>query len=63
MSTYEQKTTKNDCVVCGVCPATKAALKTLADKENMPLTRLLIEAVEDIYNCDLHTRTRETKQE
>ncbi len=52
----EYKKQTFDRVVICVKPSVYTQMKAVADGHNMPVSRMIIEALEDVYNLDLHTR-------
>lgn len=52
----EYKKQTFDRLVLFVKPDVHARIKKLAAAHDMPVSRMIIEALEDVYNLDLHTR-------
>ena len=52
----EYKKQTFDWLILSVKPEVHAKIKELAAAHNMPVSRVIIEALEDVYNLDLHTR-------
>lgn len=57
MSTRAYKKQHYDTIRFWVQPETKQIILSLAAQNGVTISQLLVEAVEDVYNCNLLTRT------